>query len=133
MILIKQVCSYSMCIYCNLYHTKIQCLILFFTDPDAPSRANPTRREIRHWLVGNIPENKVNDGETLTAYVGSGPPKDTGNDKCSNYSLEIKLKRRKECGTYLATACRHRWRLKMTMKKDRSNVAFFRHCGLRQL
>ena len=26
------------------------------------------------------------------------------------------LKRRKECGTYLATARRHRWRLKMTMK-----------------
>ena len=26
------------------------------------------------------------------------------------------LKRRKECGTYLATACRHRWRVKMTMK-----------------
>ena len=29
------------------------------------------------------------------------------------------LKRRKECGTYLATACRHRWSVKMTMKNDK--------------
>ena len=38
--------------------------------------------------------------------------------------IKIVLKRRKECGTYLATAHRHRWRLKMTVKNDRSNVAF---------
>jgi hypothetical protein len=48
------------------------------TDPDAPSRANPVRREFRHWLVGNIPGDKVDQGDTLTEYVGSGPPKDTG-------------------------------------------------------
>ena len=47
--------------------------------------------------------------------------------------IKIVLKRRKECGTYLATARRHRWGLKMTMKNDRSNVAFSRHCGLHQL
>ena len=29
-------------------------------------------------------------------------------------------------------AHRHRWRLKMTMKNDRSNVAFSRHCGRHQ-
>ena len=29
------------------------------------------------------------------------------------------LKRRKECGIYLATARRHRWRVKMTMKNDK--------------
>ena len=46
---------------------------------------------------------------------------------------KILLKRRKECGIYLATARRHRWRLKMTMKNDKSNVAFNRHCGLHQL
>ncbi|KAJ9580128.1 hypothetical protein L9F63_004201, partial [Diploptera punctata] len=52
--------------------------LLCMTDPDAPSRDNPIRREFRHWLVGNIPGNKLNEGETLTEYVGSGPPKDTG-------------------------------------------------------
>lgn len=51
---------------------------LISTDPDAPSRANPVRREFRHWLVGNIPGDKLDQGETLTEYVGSGPPKDTG-------------------------------------------------------
>jgi hypothetical protein len=29
------------------------------------------------------------------------------------------LKRRKECGTYLATVHRHHWRVKMTMKNDK--------------
>ncbi|KDR09018.1 protein D1-like [Zootermopsis nevadensis] len=52
--------------------------LLCMTDPDAPSRANPVRREFRHWLVGNIPGDKVDQGETLTEYVGSGPPKDSG-------------------------------------------------------
>jgi len=52
--------------------------LLCMTDPDAPSRANPVRREFRHWLVGNIPGDKLDQGETLTEYVGSGPPKDTG-------------------------------------------------------
>ena len=32
------------------------------------------------------------------------------------------LKRRKECGTYLATARRHRWRVKMMMKNDKYNT-----------
>ena len=47
--------------------------------------------------------------------------------------IKIVLKRGKECSTYLATARRHRSRLKMTMKNDRWNVAFSRHCGLHQL
>jgi phosphatidylethanolamine-binding protein (PEBP) family uncharacterized protein len=47
-------------------------------DPDAPSRKDPKFREWHHWLVGNIPGNKVSEGETLSEYVGSGPPKDTG-------------------------------------------------------
>ena len=44
--------------------------------------------------------------------------------------IKIVLKRRKECSTYLATARRHRWRLKMMMKIDKilelsaSTVAF---------
>lgn len=48
------------------------------TDPDAPTRSNPTSGEVRHWYVGNIPANDIEKGDTLCAYIGSGPPKDTG-------------------------------------------------------
>lgn len=51
---------------------------LIMTDPDAPSRANPTRGEVRHWYVVNIAGNNVAEGEILFSYIGSGPPKDTG-------------------------------------------------------
>jgi len=51
---------------------------LCFTDPDAPSRADPKYREWHHWLVGNIPGSDVSKGETLSEYVGSGPPQGTG-------------------------------------------------------
>ncbi|XP_046964377.1 protein D3-like [Vanessa cardui] len=52
--------------------------VLVMTDPDAPSRNEPSLREWHHWLVGNIPGNDVASGETLSQYVGSGPPKGTG-------------------------------------------------------
>ncbi|XP_013145989.1 PREDICTED: protein D3-like isoform X1 [Papilio polytes] len=48
------------------------------TDPDAPSRKEPTFREWHHWLVGNVPGCDVSAGEVLSAYVGAGPPPDTG-------------------------------------------------------
>uniref|UniRef100_A0A1L8EBV7 Putative phosphatidylethanolamine-binding protein n=1 Tax=Haematobia irritans TaxID=7368 RepID=A0A1L8EBV7_HAEIR len=48
------------------------------TDPDAPSRKEPTYREWHHWLVGNVPGSDVSAGEVLSAYVGSGPPEGTG-------------------------------------------------------
>ncbi|CAH2051987.1 unnamed protein product, partial [Iphiclides podalirius] len=48
------------------------------TDPDAPSRKEPTFREWHHWLVGNVPGANVGGGEVLSAYVGSGPPPSTG-------------------------------------------------------
>lgn len=51
---------------------------LCMTDPDAPSRQNPKFREWHHWLVGNIPGGDISKGETLSAYVGSGPPQGTG-------------------------------------------------------
>ncbi|XP_065165565.1 phosphatidylethanolamine-binding protein homolog F40A3.3-like isoform X2 [Atheta coriaria] len=51
---------------------------LCMTDPDAPSRKEPTYREWHHWLVGNIPGGDISKGETLSAYVGSGPPEGTG-------------------------------------------------------
>ncbi|XP_052751752.1 protein D3-like isoform X1 [Galleria mellonella] len=58
--------------------TPNQLYTLVMTDPDAPSRKDPKFREWHHWLVGNIPGNNVAAGETLSAYVGSGPPPDTG-------------------------------------------------------
>ncbi|CAH2094032.1 unnamed protein product [Euphydryas editha] len=52
--------------------------VLAMTDPDAPSRKEPTLREWNHWLVGNIPGGNVTAGETLTQFIGSGPPQGTG-------------------------------------------------------
>ncbi|XP_035679107.1 zonadhesin-like isoform X8 [Branchiostoma floridae] len=51
---------------------------LIMTDPDAPSRAKPRFREFHHWLVGNIPGNEIQNGETLSQYIGSAPPKRRG-------------------------------------------------------
>jgi len=51
---------------------------LVFSDPDAPSRKNPIRREFLHWLVVNIPGTDISKGETFTEYIGSGPPEGTG-------------------------------------------------------
>lgn len=51
---------------------------LYVSDPDAPSRNEPKFREWHHWLVVNIPGNDVSKGETLSEYVGSGPPQGTG-------------------------------------------------------
>lgn len=51
---------------------------VLMTDPDAPSRNNPIRREWHHWLVVNVPGSQIEKGETLTEYVGSAPPKGSG-------------------------------------------------------
>ena len=47
-------------------------------DPDAPSRANPTLREVAHWMVVNVPGNNVSQGEIKYQYRGSGAPQGTG-------------------------------------------------------
>lgn len=47
------------------------------TDPDAPSRAQPTYRECRHWTVMNIPESSIENGDEVIEYIGSGAPKNT--------------------------------------------------------
>ncbi|CAH1156113.1 unnamed protein product [Phaedon cochleariae] len=47
-------------------------------DPDAPSRKEPTLREVLHWLVGNVPGTEVQKGVALAGYRGSGPPLGTG-------------------------------------------------------
>lgn len=51
---------------------------LLMVDPDAPSRETPTFREVLHWLVINIPGNKVTEGQVVAEYIGSGPPEGTG-------------------------------------------------------
>lgn len=51
---------------------------LCLTDPDAPTRSKPEFREWHHWLVVNIPGNNIAAGDTLSAYIGSGPPKGSG-------------------------------------------------------
>ncbi|XP_058130176.1 protein D3-like [Anopheles ziemanni] len=51
---------------------------LFMVDPDAPNRQEPKFREIGHWLVGNIPGTKVEDGDHMYGFVGSGPPNGSG-------------------------------------------------------
>ncbi|CEF63954.1 Phosphatidylethanolamine-binding protein 1 [Strongyloides ratti] len=51
---------------------------LAMTDPDAPSRQNPTFREWEHWLVVNIPGKDISKGDVLAEYIGSGPPSGTG-------------------------------------------------------
>jgi len=50
---------------------------LAFVDPDAPSRAEPKFRSWRHWLVVNIKGSDLSSGETLTPYIGPGPPEGT--------------------------------------------------------
>ncbi|XP_044742009.1 protein D3-like [Chrysoperla carnea] len=55
--------------------------LLVMTDPDAPSRAQPTLREFVHWLVGNIPGDNVCSGETIIEYVPSAPPQNSGDHR----------------------------------------------------
>lgn len=51
---------------------------LAMVDPDAPSRAEPTYREIEHWLVVNIPGDDISKGDVIAEYIGSGPPEGSG-------------------------------------------------------
>ncbi|ETN62606.1 phosphatidylethanolamine-binding protein [Anopheles darlingi] len=51
---------------------------LFMVDPDAPNRKEPKFREIGHWLVGNIPGTRIEEGDHMYGFVGSGPPNGSG-------------------------------------------------------
>jgi phosphatidylethanolamine-binding protein len=51
---------------------------LVMTDPDAPSRSDPSKREWKHWLIVNIPGSKIDEGELKAEYVGAGPPQGSG-------------------------------------------------------
>lgn len=52
-------------------------LHIFFLDPDVPSRKE-AKYEVKHWLIGNIPDGDVKKGDILADYRGSGPPKGSG-------------------------------------------------------
>jgi len=39
---------------------------VILTDPDAPSRVDPKFRENHHWLVVNIPGNRISEGQVKT-------------------------------------------------------------------
>lgn len=51
---------------------------IIMNDPDAPSREDPKFGEWHHWMVGNISGNDVSSGDVIAAFVGSGPPPNTG-------------------------------------------------------
>lgn len=51
---------------------------LVMADLDVPTRSKPDSREIRHWLVINIPGSSIEMGDEVIEYVGSAPPKETG-------------------------------------------------------
>lgn len=51
---------------------------LMMVDPDALSRRFYIFREVRHWLVMNIPESSVEKGDEVVEYRGSGPLITTG-------------------------------------------------------
>ena len=57
--------------------------VIFMTDPDAPSRNEPTFREWWHWIVVNVPGKDLKTGDLSKgqehwAYVGAGAPQGTG-------------------------------------------------------
>ena len=47
---------------------------LFVVDPDAPDPSNPTRAQILHALITNIPGGDVPRGTVVTPYRGPAPP-----------------------------------------------------------
>lgn len=51
---------------------------LIMVDMDAPSRNDNYEKEWQHWLVVNIPGNEVEMGETLSEFISSAPPPNTG-------------------------------------------------------
>ena len=51
---------------------------LVMTDPDVPSRAEPLFREHVHWVVINIPADRVEEGDVVLPYTGAAPSMNSG-------------------------------------------------------
>lgn len=47
---------------------------LLMVDPDAPDPKAPVHREWIHWMVVNIPGNRLNEGQTILPYQSPIPP-----------------------------------------------------------
>ncbi|CAH1369734.1 unnamed protein product [Tenebrio molitor] len=100
-----------------------------FTDPDAPSRANPIRREFLHWLIGNVPGSDLSEGEVgevIAEYAGSGPPQGTGLHRYIFLVFEQKDRMefdepKSEKGS---RANRIKWSMRGFMKKNNLRKAF---------
>lgn len=58
------------------------------TDPDAPSRRNATFAEFKHWIVGNIPGLKINEGKIIADYRPPSPPK---GKRLSNFLFKYRM------------------------------------------
>lgn len=76
---------------------------LAMVDPDATSRANPTLRNVLHWLVGNIKGNDLNGAVTLSPYQGSAPPINSGLHRYAFYWFEQKDEVTDYSGTVIET------------------------------
>jgi len=51
---------------------------LIMIDPDAPSRDDPFKGPVLHWLVVNFQGQDLKDGLTLYSYKGPSPPAGSG-------------------------------------------------------
>jgi len=76
---------------------------LILTDPDAPSRAEPSMREYVHWMVTNIPGNDIASGDEILSYQGAAPPYGTGQHR---YVFTIYLQSAPVDSAYIASAKR---------------------------
>jgi hypothetical protein len=65
---------------------------LFMTDPDAPSREEPSYREFIHWVVTDIPGDDIKSGVVLLEYVGPAPPHASGLHRYCFFAYEQKEK-----------------------------------------
>lgn len=52
-------------------------LFIFTIDSDYPNRNEP-RSQWLHWLVVNIPGDRIDLGETITEYLSPKPPTNSG-------------------------------------------------------
>lgn len=51
---------------------------MLLIDPDSPTEQNPTKRSWVHWIVGNIPDHHVMEGEHIIKYQETRPANGTG-------------------------------------------------------
>jgi len=73
-------------------HKETTFYTLFMTDPDAPSRAEPSFREFMHWVVTDIPGDDVSKGVVLLDYLGPAPPHGSGLHRYCFFVYEQKEK-----------------------------------------